>query len=129
MAWTDLEYETQLKVIDKIRLASEEETDLRTSNGLMLAARELDTWSNNYLYGTSEQESLEEFMLGIDREKYKAVAKAENKARTYAIVGILAPVGTIFGGQLTDGSKVATLIGALIGCVLFATLGVFIAKK
>jgi hypothetical protein len=49
MLWNELDYETQMKIIDRmISLLQDEDNDLM-QDGIMAAVHELETWSNSPL--------------------------------------------------------------------------------
>ena len=49
MLWNELDYETQMKIIDRMISLLQNEDDDLMQDGLMAAVHELETWSNSPL--------------------------------------------------------------------------------
>lgn len=128
MAWSDLDYEVQLKVLDRITYLANSEDEFRVANGLTAAANELKMWCNNYEYAVEDKEILQNFVEAKSTIP-ETVTRLTNRATMIGISGILATVGCVLGGSLSDHQSVElTLVSCIIGATLFGVLGLFIAK-
>lgn len=128
MAWSDLDYETQLKVLDRITYLANSEQEYRLANGLSCAANELKMWCNNYEYAMEDKNFIKDFVDAKPAINEK-VSRITNRATVIGISGILATIGCVLGGSLSEkGSIMLTLVSCIIGATLFGVFGLFIAK-
>jgi hypothetical protein len=76
MIWNELDYETQMKVIDKVVDLLKHEDDALMQDGIMAAVHELEIWSNSpvtnddepYVAQAQFAESEADFLRFIDRK-------------------------------------------------------------
>jgi hypothetical protein len=131
MPWSNFDYQTQVKVIDKIHLLSEEEDNWRIANALRAAALELETWSDNREYG--KVPSILEDFVDIGKTPVDKVAvsiKEQNKFAQKFVTVIFAVIGAIVGALMINNChQILLLVGALLGAWIFALFGHTISSK
>ena len=131
MPWSNFDYETQLKVIDKINLLSHEEPNWMVANAIKAASQELEVWCNNRVYA-EEKNVLEDFVETgkILPDTRAAEIKTQNKSAQKFITILFALLGSVIGGLMINTfPEMIVFIGAIVGAIVFATLGSAISKR
>jgi hypothetical protein len=131
MPWSNFDYQTQVKVIDKIHLLSEEEDNWRIANALRAAALELEIWSDNHEYG-KDPAILENF-VDSGKTPIDTMAdsiKEQNHFAQKFVTIIFAVIGAVVGAlMINDCHQILLLVGALLGAWIFGLFGHTISSK
>lgn len=131
MPWSNFDYQTQVKVIDKIHLLSEQEDNWKVANALRAAAMELEVWSDNREYGQAK-ELLEDF---VNKGKTPADTvgisiKQHNSFAQKFVTVIFGVIGAVVGALMVNNcQRILLLVGALMGAWIFALFGHTISSR
>lgn len=131
MPWSNFDYETQLKVIDRIDFLSEQEDNWKVANALKAASQELQMWCNNKVYA-EERIILDDFLRTGETPRdvvAEEIIKDSRNARVF-IALLFAAIGATLGSLMINRcSSFTMIIGAVMGGIAFATIGSAITKR